>query len=498
MALIDSDAGEIVIRLVYDGPPQAGKTTSLRALATSLTRPTYSPDEDGDGRTLWFDWMEYVGGRFEGCQIRCQIVGVPGQRELAARRRRLIEDADVVVFVADSAARETPRTLAHLLELRAMLDDRRDAPVGVILAANKRDLPDAIPLDELRARLDEAGWPIGVVESVAADGTGIREAFVYAVRLALDRVRDLMQRRALATAASRPLGAPELLATLRSAEAAAAETAAPVVEQTPDSLAAALLREVLAGERSAAASAIQRMPTAGAPRPPNSAVPSGAIWPPVEGRSILSELSQLALAPRQLSNGDWAAGLGSGWRVVSRRDASFGSLDQGRGVLIQWARQHAGAAGAISPRRCIVLADDGGGRWRLWQLVRAERSLREIVDTAFGAPSRDAMVAGLRNAARLLLEADTRFGWLPLHLSCTLDSIGVCDGTPVYIGLMPDPGEPASGPRPHRDLLGLLRGSLEPVIARELRERGLVLDDIIGQLHRSEATGLAAGSAIRA
>ena len=63
MALIDSDAGEIVIRLVYDGPPEAGKTTSLRALAGSLTRPTYSPAEDADGRTLWFDWMEYVGGR---------------------------------------------------------------------------------------------------------------------------------------------------------------------------------------------------------------------------------------------------------------------------------------------------------------------------------------------------------------------------------------------------------------------------------------------------
>jgi len=30
MALIDNEAGEIVIRVVYDGPPEAGKTTSLR------------------------------------------------------------------------------------------------------------------------------------------------------------------------------------------------------------------------------------------------------------------------------------------------------------------------------------------------------------------------------------------------------------------------------------------------------------------------------------
>lgn len=50
MALIDSEAGEIVIRVVYDGPPEAGKTTSLRALAGSLAQPTYTPAEDAGGR----------------------------------------------------------------------------------------------------------------------------------------------------------------------------------------------------------------------------------------------------------------------------------------------------------------------------------------------------------------------------------------------------------------------------------------------------------------
>lgn len=480
MALIDTEAGEIVIRLVYDGPPEAGKTTSLRALAGSLTRPTWSPAEDAAGHTLWFDWMEYVGGRFEGCQIRCQIIGVPGQRELGVRRRRLIAGADVVVFVADSAARETPRTLSYLFELRSMLSASGDAPVGVILAANKRDLPDAVPLEDLRSRLADAGWPIGVVESIAADGTGIREAFVYAVRLALDRVRELIQRGALPTARSGPGNADELLAALRADDDAPHEPASLVVEHDPDSLAAALLREVLTSERDPPA-AEPRQPL-DAPCPPNASVPSGAIWPPVEGRSILCELASIRLTPRRLSNGDWAAGLGSGWRVVSSRDASFGSLDQGRSALIQWARLHAGASGAISPRRCIVLADDGTGCWRMWQLVRAESSLREAVDRALDEPGREAMVAGLRRVARLLFDADARLGRLPVRLPCTLDSIGPSDAAAVYIGLMPDPGEPVIGPRPHRDLRSLLHASFEPVIGRELRERGLDLDDIIGRL----------------
>src|ERR1044071_2986217 len=114
MALIDSEDSELGTRRVYGGPPEAGKTTSLRALAQSLAQKTYTPAEGHDGRTLWFDWMEYSGGRFEGCQIRCQIVTVPGQRSLAARRRRVIESADVVVFVGASSTGDVAQMISYL------------------------------------------------------------------------------------------------------------------------------------------------------------------------------------------------------------------------------------------------------------------------------------------------------------------------------------------------------------------------------------------------
>ncbi|HEY0190675.1 MAG TPA: GTPase domain-containing protein, partial [Kofleriaceae bacterium] len=362
--MIDSDAGEIVIRLVYDGPPEAGKTTSLRALAGSLTRPSQSPAEDDRGRTLWFDWMEYIGGRFEGCQIRCQIVSVAGQRELAARRRRVIAGADVVVFVADSAAGELPTTMAYLGELREMLAEVQP-PVGVILQANKRDLPDAVPLAQLRTAIAELGWPVGLVESTAAAGTGIRETFVYAVRLALDRVREQLAGGPITDIPAGTAGtADQLLAALRADEAeqtaqaeadlfAGAEIRPedidgldflPVEEVDAHSLAAELFRDVIAAEPAAPVAPVPAPRpaslTSAAPRPPTPSVPSGAIWPPVEGRAILQELSAVDLSPRRLSTGDWVAGLGTGWRVMSGRDAIYDSLDDGRAALIQWARLH--------------------------------------------------------------------------------------------------------------------------------------------------------------
>src|SRR5262245_24990797 len=141
MALLDGDAGEIVIRVVYDGPPEAGKTTSLRALSGSLGQPAVTPGEDADGRTLWIDWLEDTGGRYEGYRIRCQIVSVPGQPALAPRRRLLLDDADVVVCVADSASAGWERSAAHVSALCRELAAAPAPAPGVVLQVNKRDVP---------------------------------------------------------------------------------------------------------------------------------------------------------------------------------------------------------------------------------------------------------------------------------------------------------------------------------------------------------------------
>jgi GTPase SAR1 family protein len=144
LALLDRERNLIVLRVVYDGPPKAGKTTSLRALAGSLGQPLYSPAEE-DGRTLYFDWMDYTGGRFDGYQIRCQIISVPGQRELTARRHRLLREADAVVFVADSTEVQLDRTIELLGELPRLTSDATAPPVGVVCRPTSATCPTPRP-----------------------------------------------------------------------------------------------------------------------------------------------------------------------------------------------------------------------------------------------------------------------------------------------------------------------------------------------------------------
>jgi signal recognition particle receptor subunit beta len=403
VAIVDQQDHAIVIGIVYDGAPRAGKTTSVRALGRSFGRDVYTPEEE-DGRTVYFDWLEHTGGRFDGAPIRCQIVSVPGQQHWGHRRAHFIERADVVVFVGDTRAGAWAETLDRLRDLRSRLDARDGPPVGVVFQANRRDAPDAIPLDVVGAQL--ASDRIAVIESVAVDGSGVREAFVFAVRLALDRVREEQRGGTLPQAKAGP-GGEELLEVLRVLGAAPTGV--------PDD-----------------ASPSSELST---PRLPSPDAPSGLVWPPVEGRIVLREAMnghRLELAHVRDS---WLA-LDSRFRVQSADDATFPDVDEGRAQLIAWARVHVAAQPLLSKRRCLVLADTHDG-WRLWQIVRREPTLRELLGQRRDPAAATDLARRLAHASRLLAEAQALCAVKSLSLTCVLDTIGVSElDQPVYVGPM--------------------------------------------------------------
>jgi len=431
VALLDRDRNLIVLRVVYDGPPEAGKTTSLRALGTSLGQPLYTPAEEA-GRTLFFDWMDYTGGRFEGYQLRCQIVSVPGQRELLARRRKLLSEADVVVFVADTTASRLSESLAMLRELPRLLagtaHDDDPLPLGVVLQANKRDRDDAVPLPELREAV-RGVTSAAIVESVAADGTGIRESFVLSVRLALDRVREQLRTQRIDVGAPPIDSGPQLFSLMRGIEPErVAPSAAPLVAQVlaeneePPWRAPDLESALLAATHD--------------PRPPDASAPAGAIWPPVDGRVILHEATSTPLGVRRLKGGGFTAGLGGAFRLYSADDACFSDLDTGRETLVRWARLHVACHAFLSSSRCVVLAATGHGSFRLWQIVRVEPTLRGWLEDVDRLPTHEAALR-LVDAATLLADADAAMERAGIALPCSLDTIGRADHRAVYVGLMP-------------------------------------------------------------
>ena len=448
MARMTPAADALRVRLVYDGPPHSGKTTSLGALAGGMASAVFSPAE-AEGRTLYFDWLEYVGGSFEGIPIHCQILSVPGQPELAARRRALLAEADAVVFVTGSSGEQLAAAAAHLGELRAFLESRPAPRPGVVVQANHRDRADALPLAGLRGALDLEG--LALVASVATENQGIREAFVLAVRLALDRARELLAQGALPVGSDGIESPAALLAWMQAAEAAPA-----AVPSAVSAMPAPAAAESAAPAVSVAGSRVPRLPDSGAP--------SGRVWPPVEGRMLLHTAASPGLVPKLGRDGAWRAG-GEGWCFHSAAGHEFAQLDEAKQELLLWARKHAGGFDRLSPQRCLALTDTGWGTWRLWQVVRAEESLRQRLRAAVQQGAAAGELPGLARAcAGWLLAARGTFQRSP-PLPCRLEVIGESAGRPAYIGLLPPP---SWQPRPEEAALAdheLVEREIGPLLA---------------------------------
>lgn len=460
MARIDPERTQIVIRLVYDGPAKAGKTTSLRRLAHSLGVEMFSAPEE-EGRTLYFDWLDYVGGLYDGMPIRCQVVSAPGQQVLESRRRLLLKSADAVVFVADSRPQRTAdnqRAYATLQEIAG----QEAVPIGIVIQANKRDLPDALSLDDLRDTFGH-GLSLAMTEAVAERGEGVRETFVLGIRLALDRVRGLRTDGSLLTLAPEFEDGTQLLTAMMTSEAephhAAAWFESTAFDPTAfDSTAFASPADADPGKAQGPSD----------PRPPDASVPPGLVWPPVQGRVVVHEAARDAIHLHRDALGTWHGVTSSGrWAMHSAAGASFRDIEQGREALIAWARWHAAASSWLSAERAIVLAPTGQGEWRLWQIVHASPTLHDLCrDLAqLRGPAAGEKLFDLFDLYAQAFDALASTG---LAERIALDTVALsASGAPVYAGAAayPLPAEP----RPHvedysslveRDLLTALRAAL--------------------------------------
>jgi hypothetical protein len=105
------------------------------------------------------------------------------------------------------------------------------------------------------------------------------------------------------------------------------------------------------------------------PATPDGAVASGLIWPPVDGRLILHELSQSRVELHS-EQGGWAGIANGKWRLYTQAQAVFPDVEQGRSVLVQAARTQASLPRDNPVSCCIALAADGQGQFRLWRIER--------------------------------------------------------------------------------------------------------------------------------
>jgi signal recognition particle receptor subunit beta len=189
MPSFDFDRNCYIVRIVYDGPGLAGKTTNIERvcrLIPAKQRSEMVTPAALKGRTMFFDWLELEGPNHEDALVRFQLISVPGQEARNYRRRPLIEAADVVVFVADATGagmNDTQRTFARL---KVSMRRRLTAP-PLVVQVNKQDVAGALSVPQLRKklRLDEQ---VPMVRATANQGKGVKPTLTLAMRLGVELI----------------------------------------------------------------------------------------------------------------------------------------------------------------------------------------------------------------------------------------------------------------------------------------------------------------------
>ncbi len=193
MVLINKAINEVTVKLVYYGPGLCGKTTNLEKiygnpkLENKGKMISMATETD---RTLFFDFMPMELGTIAGQKVRVQLYTVPGQVFYDATRKLVLRGADGVVFVADSQPSMRESNIESLENLRTNLRLNRLDPnkVAVVFQYNKRDLPNASPVEEMSAYLKPGNAP--VVEASAIQGLGVTATLRAAVARILDNLKN--------------------------------------------------------------------------------------------------------------------------------------------------------------------------------------------------------------------------------------------------------------------------------------------------------------------
>ncbi len=188
MSFINYASREINCKIVYYGPGLCGKTTNLQFIYQQT-----APEAKGKmislatetERTLFFDFLPLSLGEIRGFKTRFHLYTVPGQVFYDASRKLILKGVDGVVFVADSHEERMDANVESLENLRTNLREQGYDldKLPYIIQYNKRDVPDAMAIEDLRRELNPAHVP--EFEACATSGEGVFETLKAVAKLIL-------------------------------------------------------------------------------------------------------------------------------------------------------------------------------------------------------------------------------------------------------------------------------------------------------------------------
>lgn len=193
MSFVNYNTKEVNCKIVYYGPGLGGKTTNIQYVYKKTSGENKSDIitlNTENERTLFFDFLPLELGQIRGFNTRFHLYTVPGQAFYEASRKLILRGVDGIVFVADSQVEKMEANLASLQNLESNLVEQgyQIENIPLVMQWNKRDLPNAMPIEELESKLNKYNSPS--FEATASTGQGVFETLKEVSKLVLMNLKS--------------------------------------------------------------------------------------------------------------------------------------------------------------------------------------------------------------------------------------------------------------------------------------------------------------------
>lgn len=202
MAIVNQAEKKIILKIVFYGPGLSGKSTVVKYLSDKYEGKNLKGEKDiGSDLEHQIDDSiletaeksdDYLVklGNLRGFNVQVNLISVPGMVYHNAARQLLLRDVDGIMFVADSQKNRLDANKFSYLQMRDNLYEELRGNVSgfpVVLLYNKRDLPNAAPVEAMDEKLNpNKQYP--TFETTATTGEGVSEAFKKVCGLAFKRL----------------------------------------------------------------------------------------------------------------------------------------------------------------------------------------------------------------------------------------------------------------------------------------------------------------------
>jgi len=162
MVFINKVAKEVNVKIVYYGAGLSGKTTNIEYIYNKVDptkRGKLISLKTETERTLFFDFMPVDIGKVGDMNIRVHLYSVPGQVFYDHSRKLILKNVDGIVFVVDAQVERMDANIESLSNLKKnlLMNSILFEKIPMVVQYNKVDLPNAAPVEEMRAHFNPQG-----------------------------------------------------------------------------------------------------------------------------------------------------------------------------------------------------------------------------------------------------------------------------------------------------------------------------------------------------